>query len=260
MSNYDDFGDILVPDFETPQGVPDKVEGEARDYYRHPTGTYLGFVGKPIHKFVDSAGKYVEASEPGAVYKNSTIQLWITKFLGNTENPVGEVIISPELKLPDRPIAECYFPIAIMPDPKRQWSYALMFKNWKIPGHAKYDIIQASPTNPANKVTFINGFPAYQGLPVKFTLTYKPEEGKSSQDKARYVEGEVEILDYKQRIPMEKLTEFYKQVEARFEKEREERKARNAESGTYNRDAVPDTNYDALANAGDDLESFMKGE
>ncbi len=258
MGQYDDFGDVLVPDFDMPQGVPDKVEGEARQYYRHPVGTYLGFVGKTVHKFVNAEGKYVEASEPGAVYKNSMLQLWISKFLGGSENPVGEVIITPDLKIPDRPMQECYFPVSLTTDPKWLWKMVNSFKNWKIPGHQKFDVIQPSQTNPANKVMHLASFPAYQGLPVKFTLVFKAEEGKSSEDKSRYVDGDIEIIDYGKRIPKDALVEFYKQADERFAKEKAEREARRAQEGGYSREEAPSTDFDALSNAGNDLDDFLK--
>lgn len=258
MGNYDDFGDILVPDFDMPANVPTKVEGEARQYYRHPTGTYLGFVGKTIHKFKNAEGKYVESNEPGAIYHNSMVQAWITKFLGDTQNPVGDILITPDLKIPDRPMQECYFPLSLSRDPKRLWAMIAMFKNWKIPGHEKYNIIQPAQTNPNNKEMHLGAFPAYQGLSIKFSLTYKAEEGKSADEKSRYVDGEVEILDYKTRISAEKLTAFYKDADARFEKEREERKARQTEGG-YTPEAAPNTNFDALgAGGGDSLDDFIK--
>ncbi len=256
--NYDDFGDVLVPEYATPKGVIDKVEGEARQYYRHPAGVYTGFIGKLVHKFVDAEGKYVEADEPGAIYKNSTLQIWLYKFLGNAENPVGDVIITPELKLPDRPLQECYYPIVLSDDPKWFWKMANMFKSWKIPGHEKYTIIQPSKTNPSNKVMYKLAFPAYQGLPVKFTLTFKLSGGKSADDVSRYVEGEIEITDYAKRIPVDKLTAFYKEIDARFEKERAEREANRARmEGSYIREALPDTNFDALDSDSNDLDSFM---
>jgi len=257
--DYSDFGDILVPEFDTPKGVVDKVEGEARQYYRHPAGTYIGFVGKTVHKFVDAEGKYVEANEPGAIYKSSMIQLWLSKFLGNTENPVGDVIVTPELKLPDRPMQECYFPIPLSDDPKWFWKMANMFKNWKIPGHEKYTIIQPSKTNPSNRVMYKLAFPAYQGLPVKFTLAFKLSEGKSADDAGRYVEGEIEIMDYAKRIPVDKLTAFYKDVDARFDKERAEKEANRAKNeGSYKREEAPATDFDALDSNSNDLDAFMK--
>jgi hypothetical protein len=257
--DYSDFGDILVPEFETPRGVIDRVEGEARQFYRHPAGTYIGFVGKTVHKFVDTEGKFVEANEPGAIYKNSTVQIWLSKFLGNTENPVGDVIVTSELKLPDRPMQECYYPIALSDDPKWFWKMGNMFKSWKIPGHEKYTIIQPSKTNPSNKVMHKLAFPAYQGLPVKFTLTFKLSEGKSADDVGRYVEGEIEIMDYAKRISVEKLMAFYKEVDARFDKEKAEKAANRARTeGAYEREAAPNTDFDALDSNSNDLDSFMK--
>ena len=113
--------------YDLPDLAPKQVEGEVREYYRHPAGTYLGFVGKIVAKFKDQQGKRCEPDEPGAVFSHYILNLWIKKFLGNAQTPTGEQMITDALKIPDRPLQEIYFPIVLFPDPKRQWSSKLMF-------------------------------------------------------------------------------------------------------------------------------------
>jgi len=228
--------------YELPSNAPKQVEGESREYYRHPPGTYLGFIGKITAKFKDPSGKRCEADDTGATFSHYILNLWIRKFLGNAQDPVGQQVITDDLKIPDRPISELYFPVVLFNEPTRLWSNKLMFDKWKIPGHDKYSIIQASPNNPANKITNYNGFPAFYGLPCKFSLTFKAD----SEKQARYIDGGVEILDYNARIPLDKLKEFEVGIETLVEHERAQREAERAASrqGGYVTPTAPQTNFD----------------
>lgn len=257
MAEERDF--LMDVGYELPDNAPKQVEGESREYYRHPPGTYLGFIGKITAKFKDPAGKRCESDEPGATFSHYILTLWIRKFLGNAQDPVGQQLITEDLKLPARPVAELHFPVVLFNEPARLWSNKLMFDKWKIPGHDKYDIIKVSPSNPANKITNYNGFPAYYGLPCKFTLTFKAE----SEKQARYIDGGVEILDYNARIPLDRLKQFEAEVDALIEKERAEREAERAasRSGGYVTPEAPNTDFNDFGSVPDvpsSLDDFIK--
>jgi hypothetical protein len=90
-------------------------------------------------------------------------------------------------------------------------------------------------------------------------LTFKLSEGKSADDAGRYIDGDIEIMDYAKRIPVDKLTVFYKEVDAKFEKERAEKEANRARTeGSYKREEAPDTDFDALNSDSNDLDAFIK--
>ena len=248
--------DIGVP-YELPDNAPKQGEFEQFQYYQHPAGLYIGFVGKLNSKFKGADGKPIAPDMPGAVFDHYQLALWVTKFLGSTTNPKSEEIIttSPNgsLILPLRPTMECYYGLYISTDPKRAWSMAKTFEDWRIPGHAKYNIIQQSGKNMATKVVNYNGFPAYYGLGIKFALTYKPESEKQS----RYIDGKIDLIDMTKRIPFEKLQEFETAVEIKVKSEQSERASKK---DNYVAETPPDTNFDLL-NTGDsdsDLNDFLK--
>lgn len=243
MGEHSDFADFQFPELNIPANITGQMEGQAREYYKHPLGTYLGFVGKTLFKFRNREGKSCEATELGAIHHNTSVQFWNYKFLGSPANPVGEVIITPELVLPERPIAECYFPLTIMNDPKQLWAHLKRFAAWKIPGHPNYDIVAPSPNNPANKILNIRAFAAYQGLPVKYTLVQGA--GKDGKEGSIYIDGEPEILSFDKRIPIDKLKQFYEIVEAKFEEEKKKREATNQQ--TYTRDETPETDFNNMS-------------
>lgn len=242
--------------YEMPEDTPKNVEAEGFQYYRHPIGLYMGFVGKIIAKYKDSDGHRCEREAIGAQFNNYSLPIWITKALGNLEAPTDEILIHPAtLVLPTRPTAEIYFPIFISAIPKNQWTLKKMFENWKIPGHNKYDIIAPSPVNPANTITSFASFPAYYGLSVKFYLTAK------DLTKGRYIDGEIEIISYEKRIPMETLKLFEEIVTAKIEEERKERQAKSGNSSSYQPDNAPKTDFDALGSVDqedDTVSNFLK--
>lgn len=253
--NFDD--DIGVP-YELPTGAPKQGEFEQFQYYQHPAGLYIGFVGKLNSKFKGADGKPIASDMPGAVFDHYQLTLWLTKFLGSTTNPKSEEIITTSptgnLLLPSRPTAECYYGLYISTDPKRAWSMAKTFEDWRIPGHAKYNIIQQSGKNMATKVINYNGFPAFYGLGIKFALTYKPESEKQS----RYIDGKIDFIDMTKRIPFEKLQEFESAVEIKVKAEQSERASKK---NTYEAPPPADTDFDLLATAEDSdnsLDDFLK--
>lgn len=240
--------------YEMPEDTPKQVEAEGFQYYRHPMGLYMGFVGKLIAKYKDSEGHRCESEAIDAKFSHYSIPLWITKALGNLEHPSDEVLIHPDtLLLPAKPITEIYFPIFISVEPKNQWTLKKMFENWSIPGHDKYNIIVPSTANPANTVTNFAGFPAYYGLSVKFYLTAK------DPTKSRYIDGVADIISYEKRIPMEKLQTFEEAISSRVEQERIERQAESGTSSGYQPEKAPETNFDALGDSEDkDIDAFLK--
>jgi len=246
-----DFMEVLG--YEMPEGAPKSVEAEGYQYYRHPIGLYMGFIGKLAAKYKDSEGHRCEREAVDAKFSNYSLPLWITKSLGNLEIPTDEILIHPEtLAIPNRPVAEIYFPIFISAIPNDQWRLKKMFENWKIPEHNKYDIIAPSAANPANTVTNFASFPAYYGLPVKFYLTAK------DLAKSRYVDGGIEVVSYDKRISMEKLNIFEDLITAKIELERQERQDKNKDSGNYQPTEAPKTDFDALGNEDDTVNDFLK--
>jgi len=247
-----DFFDTLG--YEIPEDTPKNVEAEGFQYYRHPMGLYMGFVGKIIAKYKDSEGHRCEREAIDAKFNNYSLPIWIIKSLGNLENPLDETLIHPEtLTLPPRPTAEIYFPIFISATPKDQWTLKKMFENWKIPGHNKYDIIAPSPANPANTMTSFASFPAYYGLSVKFFLTAKDPA------KSRYVDGGIEIISYEKRIPMETLKIFEEAVNDKLEKERKDRQAQSGNNSSYQPEDAPKTDFDSLGgNEDETVNDFLK--
>lgn len=255
MPDFD--ADIGVP-YELPDNAPKQGEFEQFQYYQHPAGLYIGFVGKLNSKFKGADGKPLAPDMPGATFDHYQLALWITKFLGSTTNPKSEELITisanGSIILPNRPTMECYYGLYISTDPKRAWSMAKTFEDWRIPGHAKYNIIQQSGKNMATKVVNYNGFPAYYGLGIKFALTYKPE----SEKQTRYIDGKVDILDMTKRIPFEKLQEFETAVEVKVKAEQSERASKK---NTYEAAPPAETDFDLLAsdnNSDDSLDDFLK--
>jgi len=250
--------DLGAYGYEMPEGAPPKQEYEEFSYYQHPVGTYLGFIGKLGAKFKGTDGKSATPDTPFAKFDHYQLPIWIFKFLGSANAPTQEeiIVVSPtgNLILPPRPMFETYFGMYISVDPQRIWGLSKTFGNWAIPGHSKYNIIQPNPKNPANKTIFYSGFPAYYGLPCKFTLTFKPD----SEKKQRYIEGALEIVDYGKRVPLPILQQFEKDVETKVRLEQAERATKSNKE--YVAETPPETNFDELgaASGEDDLSSFMK--
>ena len=244
--------------YELPDNAPKQGEYEEFQFYRHPAGIYVGFIGKLISKFKDDKGKNCEPEMPGAVFDHFQLPLWILKFLGSAGAPKTEELIklSPEgdLILPDRSIFEVYYGSYISTDPKRLWSYAKTFEDFKLLGHPKYNIIQQSGKNMATKVLNYSGFPAYYGLQCKFALTFKPDSDKQT----RYTDGKIQILDVSKRFPMDKLNAFEQAVDIKIKAEQTER---NQAKDNYTPDKPAEPDFDLTGgneNTDDSLDDFLK--
>ena len=252
-----DFDDEIGVPYELPDNAPRQGEFEQFQYYQHPAGLYVGFIGKLNSKFKGADGKNCPPDMPGAVFDHFQLALWITKFLGSSTNPKTEEIVKlnadGNLLLPDRELAECYFGLYISTDPKRAWSLAKTFEDFRLPGHAKFNVLQQSGKNMATKVVNYSAFPAYYGIPIKFALTFKPE----SEKQARYIDGKIDLLELAKRIPFDKLQQFEAVVEAKVKASQAERAAKN---NTYQPETPPETNFDLLesGNSDDDLDGFLK--
>lgn len=246
-----DFMDTLG--YELPEDARQEVEAEGFQYYRHPIGLYMGFIGKITPKYKDAEGNKCEQETAGAVLAHYMLALWITKSLGGLEHPTDEVIIHPEtLALPNRPLAETYFGQFLTRVPADQWKFRKMFESWRIPEHEKYNIIRPAANNPANIVTSFASFPAYYGLPIKFHLTAK------DPSKGRYIDGEISIMSYEKRLPMEKLKAFEEIVDAKVAAERVEREA-NRSNDDYQSAPAPQTDFDSMGGDEDDaVDNFLK--
>lgn len=256
MSEERDFyADAGGAGYELPEDIPESKEFTEFEYYKHPAGMYVGFVGKLNPKYKDGEGKGCPKETPGALLSHFMLPFWTKQFLGSTSQPVQDKIISEELVLPDRELHECYYNMYLTRDDKRLWSLKKTFLNWKIPGHPQYDIVVKGTTPGSKKINY-KAFPAYYGLPVKFGLTFNPKSEKQS----RYVDGEIMFLDMANRIPREKMQEFEKAVNIKLAKEREEREARGKDSG-YKPETAPETDFDNMASSdSNDLDDFLDGK
>ena len=118
-----DFDADIGTTYQLPDNAPKQGEFEQFQYYQHPAGLYIGFVGKLNSKFKGADGKPIAPDMPGAVFDHFQEALWILKYLGSVTNPKTEEIITVDkdggLILPDRPLAECYYGLYISTDPKR---------------------------------------------------------------------------------------------------------------------------------------------
>lgn len=256
MAKEKDFDADIGMDYELPEGAPEQGEYEEFQFYRHPAGIYIGFIGKLHSKFKDGKGKACDSNMPGANFDHFQLPLWILKFLGSSTNPKSEDIITitdGNLILADRSVFEMYYGAYISTDPKRLWGYTKMFEDFKIPGHPKYNIIQQSGKNMATKVMNYSGFPAYYGLQCKFALTYKPK----SEKQTRYIDGKIEILDFTKRIPSDKLKLFEEAVDLKVKSEQKER-AKQQDTYTPPEPAEPNFDLTGSEDMDSDLDGFIK--
>lgn len=238
-NNFDDFGTPL------PNHIPEIVS-ESGGFYQHPIGTYMGFVGKPLFKFKNAQGMYVEPDVTGAKYSHTVLQLWILKYLGTPEQPVSIQFVSSDVNkhliLPDRPIAECYYPLIVAGTPNMQWKNKALFQRWSIPNHPEYNIIQSVANNPAKFSTNVKNLVYYVGSHINFSII-------SGKNGGSFV-NTVDLVNLP-RIPKETLTAFFKLIDKKFEEQREQRKS------DYQRETpppVPDFND---IKSEDDLEKFL---
>lgn len=240
--------------YDIPDDIPQQVEGTGGyEYYKHPAGLYLGFCGKLNFKYIGPDKKPCSSDVSGAILSHAILPLWINQYHGTTINPVTEEIINlKSLKLPDRPLAECYYPVRVAFAPEEQWKNKNLFGAWFIQGNANLSIVGKHPSKPNLVLTNFKAFPAYYGVGVRFSIVVS-DKGNT------YIEGKKDsiglMLD--KRVPFDKMIEFEKLVDSKLEAERAEREANKAKPAQQ--EAPPETNFDELADSeSDDLGDFVK--
>lgn len=242
--------------YDIPDDIPQQVEGSGGfEYYKHPVGLYFGFCGKLNFKYVGQDKKPCNPDDVGARLSHAILPLWISQFHGTTINPVTEVIVDANLKLPTRPLAECYYPVRVAFAPEEIWKNKQLFGSWFVPNNPALTVIGKNPSKPNIVVVNYKAFPAYYGVGVRWSIVHS-DKGNA------YVDGKKDqiglMLD--KRIPLDKMLEFEKAVEIKTNAERMEREANKSQQQNYQPEAPPATNFDELAGSeSDDLGSFING-
>ena len=204
-----------VGGYELPEDVPQQVEGESFDYYRHPAGIYLGAAGRLKLKYKDANDKTCGSSDIGARLVPGVLPLWIFEYLGTNTAPQTKMIISKDLVIPPSfTIPEVYYPQMISFDPKDQWKNAKLFGGWKADNLPP--IISPKPSKPSIKVTNFQAFPAYYGIQVKWLLV-------TNDRGSVYVDGGIQLQKLP-RVPADKMTLLENMADKRAKEEWEARR------------------------------------
>jgi len=239
--------------YEMPDDIPQEVEGTGFEYYKHPAGLYICFCGKLNFKYVGPDKKTCDAEAPGAVLSHAILPAWIHQYHGTTTKPVTEEIISLKtLDLPNRQLAECYYPIRVSFLKEEQWKNKNLFGGWFIQGNSHLNIIGNDPSKPNVIKTNFKAFPAYYGVGMRFTLAMS-DKGNT------YIDGKKDAIGLMldKRIPTNLMLEFEKKVESKLAAERDEREANK---NRPNQEEPPETNFNELAGEeeSNDLGDFLK--
>lgn len=222
--------------YELPPDVPKEIVSEGIEYYKHPAGIYIGFIGRLTAKYKDINGQRCDADLPGAKFDHYGLTRWIIRQLGTVSEPNAREVLGNELVIPDgMQVAELYFPEYISVEPKQQWSLHKKFANFHIPGHPNLDIVKADVNKPSLKVTNFAAFPSYYGQVIKWNIVVSKKDNP-------YIEETSLIAS--ERISTEKIIELEHKVTEIIEQQRVEREAkRNSE---YSPSAPPDTSASDL--------------
>jgi hypothetical protein len=229
-------------DYQIPEEItPVKSEG-GFDYYKHPAGIYLGFIGRLTVKYKDINGKNCDPEAMGAKPSHSVLAIWLTEYLGTSGTPKSAPILLPtseKVQLPkDVQSAQLYFPFTLSFDPKFQWSIHQKFESFIIPGYENSRIVTVNPNRMTEKYTNFQAFKFYYGLPVKMNIELSAK-GNTYVSSIKLTGG------LENRIP----TNLMKQLESDFEELRAREKANtNSSSEAVPSQAPPNTSVEDLEN------------
>lgn len=244
MENKDFFKDM---GYELPPETSD-VKSDSFEYYRHPAGVYQGVFGKLTAKYKDGEGKKCDSTALGASLSHFTAALWIIKYLGILNKPENKpVLMYKEDKFiipPDTQPAELYFPLMISYNPKDQWKVQKLFEKFTIPGHEHLRLVKLNPVKPTEKSTNFPAFPAYYGVPIKFTIDLGQQKGSP------YCSS-IQMLDTPRYNP-EAIATLEKEIEQIIEMEKAKRQNQQQE---YSAPPPPEADLNDLLE--DDI--FSKG-
>lgn len=233
--------------YELPADIPEVVEGQEIQYYRHPIGTYYGVVGKLKFKYVDANDKKCEPTDVGARLRRSIMPIWITEFLGTPEQPQQKMVIPKEMIIPaEFTTPEIYYPVLIDMG-KDIWKSFKYFDPWRVNGHI---VVAPHPQKKSIKTLNVKQLAYYYGVHCKFKLSpWQNKDGKESI----ILDGAIELIN-QPRVPAALLNTLEKAYE---EKQEQEFKQRREEADNIQQ-SVPDTDFDeGLA---DDIDNIFTAE
>ena len=245
-----DFYDSL--DIQLPPDAPQQTESESRSYYKHPVGTYTGFVGRLTAKYRDPNDKPCEPTDVGARFHHYILPLWIKKYLGSNDIPTMKQVITDGLTLPNLPIQEMYFPLLITTDPERGWQYHKIFDSWKMVNRPELTVIKANPANPSKKSVDYKALAQYLGTPIRWVLVTSVSK-KTLKESSPYIDSLV--IESFDRPPYKLFEAMEASVKSKVEEERAKRSAdREGGSGGYVQQEAPAADFSDL---GSELEGFL---
>ncbi|MHB8362886.1 MAG: hypothetical protein ACYDBX_04685 [Patescibacteria group bacterium] len=228
-----------------PNGIPEKMEARTVEYYKTPAGIYMAIIGRLQPKYKDINGKSCEEGTEGAVFSHCTIPWWLVEYLGTPSEPKHETILGMSLKLPDRKIAELYYPLYVSWNPDDQWKNVNTFQNFELKDDKDSKVIIPNPAKPSMKIVNFKALPKYYGMPIRFAVTTS-KAGNPYLDTKNYP-----ITIINDRISLEKMKVFEEEVNMKIQKERAEREA-DKQQTEYTPPA--DTQFEET----NDLDGFLK--
>ncbi len=166
------------------QDIPEPIESQSFEFYRHPEGDYIGTIGELKSAYKDVEGKKCTRETPGAQLNHLTLHIYIQRYLGTAQEPKDENVLGANLIIPSdssQPTgkvqtAKLYYSMYVSIKPKEQWKNVRMFGGFIIGKDDSTRVIQINPTNPGTKMVVFKNIARYYGAPVKFTLA-KSDKG-----------------------------------------------------------------------------------
>jgi len=230
--------------YELPPDAPRDTVSEGTEYYKHPAGIYVGFVGRLITKYKDVNDKACVAGVAGAKFSHYQLVRWIQRYLGTPAEPLLKDVLGNDLQVPDVKFPELYFGEYLSAESKDQWSIAKKFENFKIAGYPKYDIIQPDSQKPSLKRTIWGAFPAYYGMIIKWEMAIGEKKGNSYVVSTSLVNAE--------RIPTAKILELEQKVADMIERERQQREMNKQQNDNYTPPPPPEADVNSLMSGDSD--------
>jgi len=209
-----------------PDDVPTQVSAESVEYYKLPPGIYIAVFGRLMPKYKNQDNKFCNAEEPGAMFSHATIPQWLIESHGTATSPEKKTILGYDLKIPDRPSSELYYPLWVSWDKDDQWKNISMFGKFSLPNDPEAKVIIPSPEKPSMKIVNFKALTKYYGMQVKFNIVHSDIGNPyiDSKNMPMKIVGD--------RIPLDKMKAFEEQMNIKFEKERALRNA-NSQSAEY---------------------------
>lgn len=241
---YEDLG------YQLPSEVGE-VKSESFEYYKHEAGVYNGFIGKTTVKYKNLEGKKVEEGTAGARPSHLILSLWITEFLGTSQNPKNVPILSvgeDKIHIPAgiQQAAELYFPFMLSLDPKFQWAIQSKLQDFNIPGHDNLRLVKVNPAKMTEKITNFQALPYYYGMPIKFTLDIGEKKGGIYLSKI--IQG-----DLAKRVQQNLIMSLEEDFNALIQREIDARKSKKDDG--YIQNPPPSVDFDNLLNEADEYSS-----